>query len=222
MSRALAERNLYELPRKVTGIADAGFGHFCRLRKLPAACGGREAPLTRPALVLALLLVGALAAADEQPKLLPTRDVEISYDVTRPQKPKVRERVRWLAAEHLERVDASGRATTILTTRPMRLRLLTPATRTFRKLDQAPRRPLEPEPGPRLSAAPRRSSGITLHRLVLDGGRGKAHRLRHRRRRRPAFDRRRTNLHRGAFSKVRPAESRPLPRARQLHARARS
>jgi hypothetical protein len=27
--------------------------------------------------------------------LSPTRDVDITYDVTRPQKPKIRERVRW-------------------------------------------------------------------------------------------------------------------------------
>ena len=33
----------------------------------------------------------------------------------------------------------------------MRLRYSTPATRTFRKLDQAPRRPLEPEPGAALN-----------------------------------------------------------------------
>ena len=103
--------------------------------------------MTRPALVLALLLVGALAAAEEQPKLLPTRDVDIRYDVTRPQQPKVRERVRWLAGEHLERVDASGRSTSIFDRDAHVVTLLTPATRTFRKLDQAPRRPLEPEPG---------------------------------------------------------------------------
>jgi hypothetical protein len=103
--------------------------------------------LTRPALVLALLLVSALAAAEEQPKLLPTRDVDIRYDVTRPQQPKVRERVRWLAGEHLERVDASGRSTSIFDRDAHVVTLLTPATRTFRKLDQAPRRPLEPEPG---------------------------------------------------------------------------
>jgi hypothetical protein len=85
--------------------------------------------------------------AEDSPVLLPSRDVDVTYDVTRPQKPKVRERVRWLAAEHLERVDASGRATTIFDHEAHAITLLTPATRTFRKLDQAPRRALEPEPG---------------------------------------------------------------------------
>ena len=92
--------------------------------------------------VVTVFLSGSASRADDQPKLLPTRDVDIRYDVTRPQQPKVRERVRWLAAEHLERVDASGRSTSIFDHD-----LLTPVTRTFRKLDQAPRRPLEPEAG---------------------------------------------------------------------------
>jgi hypothetical protein len=93
-------------------------------------------------------LVAALPAlAGEQPKLLPTRDVDITYDVTRPQQPRVWERVRWLAGDHLERVDASGRATTIFDRTAHEVTLLTPANRTYRKLDGAPRRPLEPEPG---------------------------------------------------------------------------
>ena len=97
--------------------------------------------------VLTVLLAGSASRAEEQPKLLPTRDVDVRYDVTRQQQPKVRERVRWLAGEHLERVDASGRSTSIFDRDAHVVTLLTPATRTFRKLDQAPRRPLEPEPG---------------------------------------------------------------------------
>jgi hypothetical protein len=100
-----------------------------------------------PTAILALLLAGPAAMAGEQPQLLPTRDVDITYDVTRPQQPKVRERVRWLAGEHLERVEASGRATTIFDRVGREVTLLTPANRTYRKLDGAPRRPLEPEPG---------------------------------------------------------------------------
>jgi hypothetical protein len=84
---------------------------------------------------LAFFLAGAPIRAEDGPALLPTRDVDATYDVTRPQKPKVRERVRWLAAEHLERVDASGRATTIFDHEAHAITLLTPATRTFRKLD---------------------------------------------------------------------------------------
>src|SRR5580704_1521737 len=57
-----------------------------------------------PTTVLASLLIGPLAKA-ESPQLLPTRDMDITYDVTLPSQPRVRERVRWLAAEQLERVD---------------------------------------------------------------------------------------------------------------------
>jgi hypothetical protein len=97
--------------------------------------------------ILAILLAGTECLADSRPILLPTRDVDIRYDVTRPQQPKVRERVRWLAGEHLERVDASGRSTSIFDRDGRVVTLLTPASRTFRKVDQAPRRPSEPPPG---------------------------------------------------------------------------
>jgi hypothetical protein len=96
--------------------------------------------------LLTVLLAGSDSRAEDQPKLLPTRDVDVRYDVTRPQQPKVRERVRWLAGEHLERVDASGRSTSIFDRDAHVVTLLTPATHTFRKLDKAPRRPSEPEP----------------------------------------------------------------------------
>ena len=57
-----------------------------------------------PTAVLASLLIGK-AGAEKPPQLLPTRDVDIIYDVTLPSQPRVRERVRYLAAELLERVD---------------------------------------------------------------------------------------------------------------------
>lgn len=97
--------------------------------------------------MLALLLAAAPIRAEDAPVLLPNRDADIAYDVARPQKPKIRERVRWLAAEHLERVDASGRATTIFDHEAHTITLLTPPNRTFRRLDQVARRPLEPQPG---------------------------------------------------------------------------
>jgi hypothetical protein len=99
-----------------------------------------------PVVILATLLGGSACLADDRPTLLPTRDVDIRYDVTRPQQPKVRERVRWLAAEHLERVDDKGRSTSIFDRDGHVVTLLTPAARTFRKVDKAPRRPSEPPP----------------------------------------------------------------------------
>ena len=90
------------------------------------------------------LIVPALA--EQRPQLMPTRDVDITYDVIRSQRPKVRERVRWLAGEHLERVELSGRSITIFDRNAHEVTLLVPANRTYRKLDGAPRRRSEPAP----------------------------------------------------------------------------
>jgi hypothetical protein len=100
-----------------------------------------------PFTVVAFLLVGFAAFAEDQPQLLPMRDVDVTYDVTRPQQPKIRERVRWLAGEHLERVDGPDKSTTIFDRDANEITLLTPANRSYRKLDGTARRPLEPEPG---------------------------------------------------------------------------
>ena len=97
-----------------------------------------------PIAVLASLVVGPVAGA-EPPQLLPTRDVDITYDVTLPSQPRVRERVRWLAAEQLERVDGPHKSTTIFNRRTHEITLLTSANRTFRQLDM-PRQPQEPAP----------------------------------------------------------------------------
>ena len=85
--------------------------------------------------------------AEEQPQFVPTRDVDITYDVTRPQRPKSRERVRWLASEHLERIDSGGKSITILDRKGGEVTLLIPASRTYRKLDSVAQGPMEPEAG---------------------------------------------------------------------------
>ncbi len=92
---------------------------------------------------LALPPAGQPAAA--QPQLVPTRDVDITYVLTRPRLPAIRERVRWLAAEHLERVDGPDQSTTIFDRKGNEITLLMPATHTYRKLEGAPREPMEPE-----------------------------------------------------------------------------
>ncbi len=100
-----------------------------------------------PVAALALLLAGPASAAEEPPHLLPTRDVDITYDVSRPLQPKIRQRVRWLAGDHLERVDGPDKSTTIFDRNAHEITLLTPKSRAYRKLEGTPRRPLEPEPG---------------------------------------------------------------------------
>jgi hypothetical protein len=105
-------------------------------------------PLTA---VLASLLIGPVAKA-ESPQLLPTRDVDITYDVILASQPRVRERMRWLATEQLERVDGLHKSTTIFNRRTREVIHLSSANRTFLQLDM-PRRPEEPAPEVILSAA---------------------------------------------------------------------
>ncbi|MCA7120217.1 MAG: hypothetical protein LGL72_12575 [Acidibrevibacterium sp.] len=68
-------------------------------------------PVCWPLVGVALLAAAgaSLAArADEAPRLTPSRDVDITYRVLNGDKPMV-ERVRWLAAEDIERIDPHGK-----------------------------------------------------------------------------------------------------------------
>jgi hypothetical protein len=96
----------------------------------------------QPPSILASLLVGK-AGAEQPPQLLPTSDVDIIYQVTVPSQPRIRERVRYLAAELLERVDGPHKSTTIF--RAHQMTILTSANRTFLKFDM-PQQPEEPGP----------------------------------------------------------------------------
>lgn len=102
------------------------------------------------AAVLALLLASSLSQAEEQPPVTPTRDVDLTYDVTRPHQPKIRERVRWSASQHLQRIDGPDKSATIFDHATNEITLLTPKTRSYRKLEGTPRRPPGPEAGTEL------------------------------------------------------------------------
>jgi hypothetical protein len=97
--------------------------------------------------ILALLVAGSLVGAEEPPQLLPTRDVDITYDVTRPQEPKIRERARWLAADHLERIDGPDKSATIFDRNTHEITLLTSRSHSYRKLEGQARQPPEPATG---------------------------------------------------------------------------
>jgi hypothetical protein len=100
-----------------------------------------------PATALAMVFMGGVALAADQPQLLPTRDVDVVYLVTRSQQPKITERVRWSAAEHRERVDGPDGSATIFNRENDEITLISPKTRTYRKLEGEPRGPIEPEKG---------------------------------------------------------------------------
>ena len=100
-----------------------------------------------PTAALALALVGSPSAAEEQPRLVPTRDVDITYKIMQQRQRPITERVRWSAGEHIERVDGPNKSTSIFDHNARVDTLLNGATRTYRKLENAPRQLLEPEPG---------------------------------------------------------------------------
>jgi hypothetical protein len=105
-----------------------------------------------PTAALAALLLGSSLRAQEQPpQELPTRDVDISYQITRPQQPTIMQRRRWLASEHLVRVDGAGKSATIYDRNAREITVLNLANRTYLKLEGAPRLPLDPEKGETLT-----------------------------------------------------------------------
>ena len=93
----------------------------------------------------ALLLAGSTIRAQERPQLAPARDVDITYEIARPRQPAIRQRVRWLAGEGLERIDGSDRSITIIDRRGNEVTLLTPRTRTYRKVAGVSRQPMAPD-----------------------------------------------------------------------------
>ena len=67
-------------------------------------------------LSLAALLATVVSSpprSEEQPQTAPTRDVDITYQITRPGQPVILERRRWLASRHLRRVDGPDNSATI-------------------------------------------------------------------------------------------------------------
>jgi hypothetical protein len=91
--------------------------------------------------------VAAPAASLVQPQTTPTRDVDITYQITRPSQPVIIERRRWLASEQLRRVDGPDKSATIFDRNRGELALLNAANHTYRKLDGLGRKPMAPQKG---------------------------------------------------------------------------
>ena len=75
----------------------------------------------------------------------PTRDVDITYQITRPGQPAIVERRRWLASQQLRRVDGSDNSATIFDQKTGEFTLLNAANHTYRTLEAAKR--MSPEKG---------------------------------------------------------------------------
>ena len=101
-----------------------------------------------PTAVLAMLLLGSSLRAEKQPpQELPTRDVDISYQITRPHQPTIMQRRRWLASERLVRVDGAGKSASIYDRNAHEITVLNLANRTYLRLEGSPRLSLDPEKG---------------------------------------------------------------------------
>ena len=107
----------------------------CTLRSIfwPQMTPMRYIPLVA---ALSLTAVGSPSRSDEQePLTTPTRDVDITYQITRPGQPAIVERRRWLASQQLRRVDGSDNSATIFDQNTGEFTLLNAANHTYRTLE---------------------------------------------------------------------------------------
>jgi hypothetical protein len=98
-------------------------------------------------LVVTLSMVTAaisLRAQEHSPQLAPSRDVDITYRITRPDQRTVTDRRRWLASQHLRRVDGPDGSATIFDLSRGELTLLNASNRTYRILEGAATKRMSP------------------------------------------------------------------------------
>ncbi len=108
-------------------------------------CGLRRVVSTA---ALASLLAASPLGAEEQPQfLLPTRDVDITYQSTRLDQPAIVERRRWSASDRLVRSEGPDKSTTLYDRDAHEITVLNPKNRTYLKLEGSLRQPLDPETG---------------------------------------------------------------------------
>jgi hypothetical protein len=89
----------------------------------------------------------SVAPGEQQPQTAPTRDVDITYHITRPGQPIIVERRRWLASQHLRRVDGSDKSATIFDQSSGELTLLNAANHTYRTLEGPVAKRMSPQEG---------------------------------------------------------------------------
>jgi hypothetical protein len=89
-------------------------------------------------IVAALVLAAGHASAQGKPKLLPDRDVDISYRVTDRTDKATTERARWLSASHLQRIDGTGNTVVLADRSTDYITILNPSTRSYVKIEEPP------------------------------------------------------------------------------------
>jgi hypothetical protein len=106
-------------------------------------------------LIVALspMVAGMPLRAQEQPleerppENAPTRDVDITLQITHPDQPAIVERRRWLASRHLRRVDGPDKSATIFDQKTGVLTLLDPNNHTYRILEGPVAKRMSPQKG---------------------------------------------------------------------------
>jgi hypothetical protein len=97
---------------------------------------------------LSVAAVASLSHSEEQqPQTTPTRDVDITYQITRPAQPAIVERRRWLASQQLRRVDGPYNSATIFDQKREELTLLNGANHTYRTVEWPVAKRMSPQKG---------------------------------------------------------------------------
>jgi hypothetical protein len=99
------------------------------------------------AIFFAVVLATGAVAHNEQPQVLPARDVDITYQITRPGQPATPERQRWSAGGQLQRIDGPDKAATIFDRKRNEFTLINRRSKTYRVFEGAPRTPSAPGNG---------------------------------------------------------------------------
>jgi hypothetical protein len=101
-----------------------------------------------PLVALSVMAFASLAQCEQQqPETAPTRDVDITYQITRRGQPAVVERRRWSASQQLRRVDGPDKSATIFDQRRGELTLLNAANHTYLTLVGPAAKRMSPEKG---------------------------------------------------------------------------
>jgi hypothetical protein len=101
-----------------------------------------------PLVVLSVTAFASLSQSEQQqPETAPTRDVDITYQITQPGQPAIVERRRWLASQHLRRVDGPDKSATIFDQSRGELTLLNAAKHTYLTLIGPAAKRMSPEKG---------------------------------------------------------------------------
>ena len=119
---------------------------------------------------ISVVVVSSLSHSEEQqPQTTPTRDVDITYQITRLGQPAIVERRRWLASLQLRQVDGPDKSATIFDQNREELTLLNPANHTYRTVEWPVANRMSPQKGTTLKRGGESKIAGQNCKQVLDG-----------------------------------------------------